>query len=42
VATLCGGIRLVGLLLSREADENLGELLDIGRFTTFVSDTEPS
>lgn len=34
--------RLVGLLLSCESDENLGELLNIGRVTTFVSDMEPS
>ena len=42
MATLCGDFRLVGLLLSCEIDENLGELLDIGRVTTFVTDTEPS
>jgi hypothetical protein len=41
VATLCGGFRLVGRLLSYETDENLGELLDIGRVTTFVTDTKP-
>ena len=42
MATLRGGFRLVGLMLSREIDENLGEFLDIGRVTTFVGDTEPS
>lgn len=41
-ATLCSSVRLVGLLLSRETDENLGELLDIGWITTFVTDTKPS
>jgi hypothetical protein len=42
VATLCDGFRLVGFLLSREADEDLGELLDVGWVATFVSDTESS
>lgn len=40
MVTLRGSFRLVGFLLSREIDENLGELLDIGWITTFVTDPE--
>jgi hypothetical protein len=42
VATLCRDCWLAQLLLSRETDENLCELLDIERITTFVTHPEPS
>jgi hypothetical protein len=42
MATLCIGCGLVELLLSCETDENLCQLLDIGRITTFIAHTEPS
>jgi len=38
VVALCGCGGLVEVLLSCEADEQLGEFLDVGRVTTFVAD----
>lgn len=42
MATLCRDCWSVQLLLSHEIDENLCELSDIGRITTFLTHPEPS